>query len=1108
MKKKILLIVTFLFIFIPFVVKAENESKIEIKSLEYIDKSDKTEILEEASIEGINIKFNIKFYDEGDYARYKLVLKNNSDLELTVDEESLVSSNEYISYEFKYLDNSKVVGVGKEKEIELKIIYKKNAPSVLFRSSVYDASNTLEMALGDNLISIPNTLRNIGVIGIVSIIVINMLVILGIYLIYTNNKTGINSLIIIFILGIVILPKLTKATEKYIVPINSKIIIQSVTPTLCTTTETLVQGTEYRISPNSQYVYRYKQEWNGSSWSNMTSDGWGVKLDNPNSTDDVTETLCSTINDVPITSMQYMFANSKAKHIDLSSFVTDNVESMNYMFYNVTDVEDLDFRTFNTQNLIRMHSILKNCSSLKNITLRQFVTSNVTVYNEMFSGCTNVEKLNLDGWDVTKAGVSGGHLYGTTSLKEISARDWKLPSTFNNWVSRSWQGNNSPIEKIDVTGWDVTSTENMSGLFGDSKELKTIIGMDTWDTPNVRDISQLVLGCSKLTRVDLSGFDLTNLTTANYMFINANSIVEMITPKKYQTSNLKIQMNMTLFDKDDNYYYELKNGDREKEKLVFKNVALLDYGTTFDYKIKNLLSISNSNTGLSEQIERIAYSEQPPASEITDQNGIVSLSYSPRKVYVWFDSGTIYYYSEADTIYMHESSGSMFRELPYLEELDLSHLNFSKVKEISYMFQQTATDVENVDYDLSGMDLSNVTSIAGAFNHFGANSTSIKLNLSGLDTSNVEQLYGLFYYAGNNATSVQLIGLSDWDVSKVKNAESAFYGAFKKASNGKIEVKNWKLKSATNISNMFAYFGTYSENEIFDFSNWELPSNGSTSDMFYNFSGTSKNVKLIMKNVDASKTQSLNKMFYYAFRDYSTNTEMDLSNWNVKGVEDAGLMFYYVGGYTKEALKLNLSGWNFENLKNTNSMFYAFGEYMGEYVNGNVTIEILGLDDWNMSTVENANYMFGYLGNYSANVSIGDLSNWNVSNIQNFSSMFLGCARSATTFSIGDLSGWDLSSATAVNNMFNSFGANATSEINIGTISIPSQITDISRMFNYSRNLRAVINIYGNPTNYSNAFSDTSSSHGGVVVNYSSTTTNINNIIGSNTHVVKGELLD
>ena len=79
----------------------------------------------------------------------------------------LVSSNEYIGYDFNYLDNSKTIGAGKEKEIELKVFYKKDAPSVLFRSSIYDASNTLEMSLGDNFINIPNTLKNLGIFGII-----------------------------------------------------------------------------------------------------------------------------------------------------------------------------------------------------------------------------------------------------------------------------------------------------------------------------------------------------------------------------------------------------------------------------------------------------------------------------------------------------------------------------------------------------------------------------------------------------------------------------------------------------------------------------------------------------------------------------------------------------------------------------------------------------------------------------------------------------------------------------------------------------------------------------------------------------------------------------
>ena len=112
------------------------------------------------------------------------------------------------------------------------------------------------------------------------------------------------------------------------------------------TNSTFVQGEEY---VNGQYTYRYMQEGvpttSGLSWENIKVEGWGVQLTDKTSTDDITTDVCTFIKDKPVISMRYMFYNSQATTLDLSSFDTSNVTNMSSMFHNSKETK-LDLSNF------------------------------------------------------------------------------------------------------------------------------------------------------------------------------------------------------------------------------------------------------------------------------------------------------------------------------------------------------------------------------------------------------------------------------------------------------------------------------------------------------------------------------------------------------------------------------------------------------------------------------------------------------------------------------------------------------------------------------------------------------------------------------------------
>ena len=128
----------------------------------------------------------------------------------------------------------------------------------------------------------------------------------------------------------------------------------------CKTNDTLTWGLKYI---NGQYSYGYRSEGcytsSGLSWDTLTNDGWGVQLTDKTNTDVVTSKLCTYINNKPVVSMSYMFLDSQATSIDLSSFDTSNVVNMRNMFSS-SQATTLDLSNFDTRNVENMYGMFSS----------------------------------------------------------------------------------------------------------------------------------------------------------------------------------------------------------------------------------------------------------------------------------------------------------------------------------------------------------------------------------------------------------------------------------------------------------------------------------------------------------------------------------------------------------------------------------------------------------------------------------------------------------------------------------------------------------------------------------------------------------------------------
>ena len=120
--KKYILFIIMAILLLPLCVSADDTS-IVISDLTFVEKSNDAEIIEEASFNNLDLSFNIKLYNVGDYVKYSFYVENNSSKELLLNDDKLKMNNSYTSYHIEYGDNNDIVKPGEKKLLNLTISY-------------------------------------------------------------------------------------------------------------------------------------------------------------------------------------------------------------------------------------------------------------------------------------------------------------------------------------------------------------------------------------------------------------------------------------------------------------------------------------------------------------------------------------------------------------------------------------------------------------------------------------------------------------------------------------------------------------------------------------------------------------------------------------------------------------------------------------------------------------------------------------------------------------------------------------------------------------------------------------------------------------------------
>ena len=330
----------------------------------------------------------------------------------------------------------------------------------------------------------------------------------------------------------------------------------------CTFDGELTQGAEY---VNGQYTYKYMQEGtnstSGLSWSNITTDGWGVQLTDKTSTSTVTSKLCTYINNKPIVSMTMMFKGSQATSIDLSSFNTSKVTDMSYMFKG-SKVTTLDLSSFDTSKVTDMGQMFQS-SQATTLDLSNFDTSKVTVMKRMFYN-SRATTLDVSNFDTSKVTDMGQMFFG------------------------------SEATTLDVSNFDTSSVTNMGYMFANSKA--TTLDVSNFDTSNVTDMTQMFCN-SQATTLDVSNFITSKVTDMNNMFSGTKATT--LDVSNFDTSNVTSMGNM--FSGSQATTLDLSSFDTSKvtsmgQMFMSSQATTLDLSSFNTSSVTNMISMFNDST--------------------------------------------------------------------------------------------------------------------------------------------------------------------------------------------------------------------------------------------------------------------------------------------------------------------------------------------------------------------------------------------------------------------------------------------------------------------------------------------------------------------------------
>ena len=384
-------------------------------------------------------------------------------------------------------------------------------------------------------------------------------------------------------------------------------------------------------------------------------------------------------------------------------------------------------------------------------------------------------------WDASANQNGTINVYLKTSTEDSTLYDMYIcaaggiKATDATWLFGAYE-NCISINGMELV--DIGSATIANALFMNNKKM-TYVNVSDLDTSNLKDMTHMFRTCESLEYVDVSNFDTSNATDTSWMFAEARKL-KNVNVSNFDTSNVT-NMEAMFYECKELEKLDVSSFDTSKVTNMYSMFCLCE--KIKEIKISSLFNTQNVTTMDSMfrqcyQLETVDVSGFN-TSKVTNMGVMFYLCHSLKTIDV----------SGFDTTNVTNMRG-MFTECWEVETLDVSNFNTSKVTDMAAMFH-TCRKVSVID--VSGFDTSKVTDMDWMFS--GCSGIT-ELDVSGFNTANVTR----FEFAFNGLHNVEVLDVSKFNTAKAVTMASMFMGANKLKE---LNVTSFSTASVENMNSMF-----------------------------------------------------------------------------------------------------------------------------------------------------------------------------------------------------------------------------------------------------------------------------------------------------------------
>ncbi len=214
MKKILFILISLLFIPVVYA-----ESSIEIQSIEMDSKSDDAIELSKPSFEDLDMNLDVSLKKVGDYVKYKVIIKNNSDINYELKNTKTFAERDFVKY--TYESKKTKLSANDTLEILVTIEYSKEvAPGSYIQDKYSDSNEAIIELLGISEQVNPKTSTNV----IMFIVLFGALIVFVLSVIMMKKRVNIKyiAIVLLFFIGV---PMMVKAVNSVKIKLNVRVEI-------------------------------------------------------------------------------------------------------------------------------------------------------------------------------------------------------------------------------------------------------------------------------------------------------------------------------------------------------------------------------------------------------------------------------------------------------------------------------------------------------------------------------------------------------------------------------------------------------------------------------------------------------------------------------------------------------------------------------------------------------------------------------------------------------------------------------------------------------------------------------------------------------------------